>query len=189
MQRTVRLRGRAACALAAVLAMSGAAHAWGCVPMPLLVTLKPAWSGPAGTEVTVEGLGFDPGPLEVRWAASDGPTLASVQGESFSARVTIPDVEPGLYAIIVLSRGTDGSVGNTGTASFQVIGNGDADVAIGDGGQWSGTKSKAPADEKDDDSTDAGLVALAASGGGALVLLGGLVGAFLTRRRRSNDLG
>lgn len=178
MERSVRGASWAVCAVIGVITLAAAGSAWGCVPQARLVTLAPGSSGPAGSQVTVEGLAFDPGPVEVRWGASDGLKLGAATGPSFSVPVTIPDAPEGLHVIVVLSRNTDGSIGNAGTAAFQVT---PAD------GARPGT---APAAQRDDagsfvdDGDGAGVVALAVTGGGGLVLLGGLGGAALSRRRR-----
>lgn len=101
------------------MALSGAA--WACVPQPNLVTLQPHSSGPQGTEVTVNGVGFDPGSAEVRWNSVDGPLLGEGDGPTFSIPVKIPTATEGLYTVVVLSRQPGGAIGNTGTAAFQVI--------------------------------------------------------------------
>ena len=102
------------------------AAAWACVPQPKLVTVLPGASGPPGSKVTVDGLGFDQDRIEVRWNGRDGEVLARAQGPDFSVSATIPQAPPGLYALIVLSRRANGSIGNTGRAAFQVTGEGGA---------------------------------------------------------------
>jgi hypothetical protein len=150
--------------------------AWACVPQARLVTIDPSSSGPSGSIVTVEGLAFDPGPAEVRWNASDGPRLATASGPDFSVSVTIPTTETGLYSIVVLSRAPDGSVGNAGSAAFQVTRPGDAQGAIP-------SAAAAPNPGRAGSSSLPGVVL--AVGGVVLLVLGGLVGAYLSRRHRS----
>lgn len=99
---------------------AAAGLAWGCVPQPRLVTVQPRASGPAGTEVTVAALGFDPGRAEVRWNAADGELLASAEGPDFSVPVTIPQAQNGVYHVVVLARSPGGEIGNTAAVSFQV---------------------------------------------------------------------
>lgn len=108
---------------ALVLAATGAA--WACVPQPRLIVLPQA-SGPAGNPITLEGIGFDPAPsrAEVRWNTIGGTLLGTTGQPDFSLTVTIPDVPPDLYAILVLSRDANGAIGNTARASFQVVGDG-----------------------------------------------------------------
>ncbi len=104
--------------LAALTAASGGALA--CVPQARLVTLQPQSFGPAGSELVVEGLAFDPAATEIRWGSPNGPLLATSMGPDFSAPVTVPDVPAGLYAIMVIVRQPGGGVGNAGRAAFQV---------------------------------------------------------------------
>lgn len=130
-----RLPGPSAAALGLVV-LAGCAlilglqiAAWACIPQAKLVTVQPRSSSPAGSEVTINALGLDAGRAEIRWNAPDGKVLATATGPNFSAPLTIPDAPEGLYALVVLSRQADGSVGNTATASFQVGG------SAGPGGQ------------------------------------------------------
>lgn len=120
----LRLHGWvAACGILGV-ALGGASLASACVPQPNLVVLQPRSSGPPGTEVTVEGVGLDPGPAEVRWNGAGGPLLGEATGPSFSVPVKIPEASPGLYIVVVVSRQPGGGIGNTGTVGFQVTGRG-----------------------------------------------------------------
>lgn len=184
MDRAVRGTALAGWAVLGVISLMLAGSAWACVPQARLVTLEPGSSGPVGSEVTVEGLAFDPGTVEIRWDASDGPVLGRANGPSFSAKVTIPEATEGLHAIVVLGRSPDGSIGNAATAAFQVA------PAGGEGP--AAAPAAAPADDAgslgdegdDGDSVDAGAVALGAAGGAGLVLVGGLGGAALRRRPR-----
>lgn len=184
MDRAVRGTTLAGWAVLGVVTLMVGGSAWACVPQARLVTLEPGSSGPVGTEVTVEGLAFDPGPVEVRWDASDGPALGRANGPSFSVKVTIPEATEGLHAIVVLGRNPDGSIGNAATAAFQV-------APAGGGGPAAATAAAAADDAvsfgdegEDGDSVDAGAVALGAAGGAGLVLAGGLGQAALSRRRR-----
>lgn len=153
----------------------GFGAAWACVPQARLVSIDPSSSGPPGSVVTVEGLAFDPGPAEVRWNASDGPRLATTTGPDFSVPVTIPTAAAGLYSIVVLSRAPDGSVGNAGSAAFEVTRPGDSQGAI---------PSAAPNPGRAGSSSLPGMVL--AMSGVVLLVLGGVVGAYLSRRRRSS---
>lgn len=102
------------------MVIGGASMAWGCVPRANLVTLRPQSSGPPGDEVTVEGVGLDPGEVEVRWNAADGKLLGKGEGPDFTASIVIPEVAQGLYAVVVISRQPGGGIGSTGTAAFHV---------------------------------------------------------------------
>lgn len=170
LQTTLFLASVLSVALTAVLTT-----AWACVPFPqALATLQPQSSGPPGTEVTVHGLGYDKGPIEIRWNALDGPRLASATGPDFSVPVTIPEAPDGLYSVVVLSRAQDGSIGSAGSTPFQVISPGSG----GPGTNPSPSKTSSP-------SSRSSVPALLT--GGALVVVGALIGAVASRRRRSRD--
>lgn len=167
--------------LVAAVAVVGAA--WACVPQPL-VTVRPASSGPAGTEVTVEGLAVN-GALEIRWNSVDGPRLATATGPSFSVQVTIPEAPPGLYSVIVLERKPDASLASTGRAAFLVTG---ADP-MPSGKPVPPPRNAARPAVVWDSSVSPALVVLAVMGGAALLALGAVGGALLTRRRHARERG
>lgn len=97
----------------------GLSPAFACAPQPL-ISLDPRASSGSGAAVGLDGLRFSVGPVEVRWNTVDGPLLATATGPDFHADVRIPEAPPGLYALVVLSRGADGSVGLLSRASFEV---------------------------------------------------------------------
>lgn len=113
-------RGFGAAGVAMALVVHAVALAWACVPQPLLVVLQPRASGPAGTAVQVQVIGFDRGAVEVRWNAADGPELARSTGPDFTADIVIPDAAPGLYSVVVLARQAGGGIGNAVTSAFHV---------------------------------------------------------------------
>jgi len=163
----------------------GSTHAgFACVPQPKLVSVLPRASGPPGAKVTIDGLGFDEGRNEIRWNSREGEILATAGGPDFSVEVTVPNAEPGLYAVLVLSRLPGGAVGDTGRAAFQVTG--EATPATAPGTTPStGEAGRAPSASQSSESSlplaaSAGLV-----GGGLVagVAAAALVGA--RRRRRS----
>ncbi len=149
-----------------------------CVPRANLVSLQPRASGPAGGSVTVEGVGFDAGAAEVRWNGAGGPVLGTASGPNFSVEVTIPDVAPGLYAVVVLLRERDGGIGGAGAAAFQVT---PAEVHA----LPSGNSPPPAAGVNPDDHSSSGslppVVALAVAAG--LLTLGGVGGAIFTGRQ------
>ncbi len=167
-----------ALALAGVLGVVG--NAWACVPQARMVMLSPMASGPAGARITVEGVGFDapPNHIDVRWNTATGPQLGEASGPTFSLDVTIPPAGPGLYRIIVLSRGPDGNIGNTGAASFQVT-----DGAGAGSPSPPSVPANSPELERDGVSSAPVVFGLALGGGLGLVLLGAISGSFLARRR------
>ncbi len=149
-----------------------------CVPQPKLVVLRPHASGPPSTKVTVDVLGLDPGPAEVRWNSVDGSLLAQGSGPDFSAPIEIPAAADGLYNVVVLSRFPSGAVGNTAVTSFLVT-----RAQQGQGENWgatnaAGTPQKPLSAGSSGLSTGAGIAL-----GAAILVLGLLGGVFLTRRR------
>lgn len=168
---------RALLSVAVVIVGVGAAgRAWSCVPQPL-VTLQPQASGPSGSELTVDALAIN-GPAEIRWNGVDGQRLGDGTGPVFSAVVTIPEVPPGLYSIVVIERQADGSVGSTGRAAFQVTGPEPQSSPSSANGAVNNAITSHPGD-----SPGQSPVALLTVGAG-LVALGGLGGALLFGRRR-----
>ncbi len=162
------------------LVLGGASVASACVPQPNLVVVQPRSSGPPGTEVTVEAVGLDAGPAEVRWNSAGGPLLAEARGPSFSVPVRVPDASPGLYAVVVLSRQPGGGIGNTGTVAFQVTGSGTergvAPTPAEDAGATSTTVARTLTSSR-----SAGSMVLAFGAGAGLATLGVLL---LARLRR-----
>lgn len=166
--------------LAVVTATMGViSAAWACVPMAKLVSLQPDSSGPSGSRVVVNGLGFEPNSVEVRWNAADGPRLGAARGPNFSVSVTIPKAPEGLHTLIAVERQQDGSIGNTGSAPFDVTARGEAPSRSGSAtGRGDGPRTEsAPSSER---SSDPSWVALAAAGA-VLLAIGALGGALMTR--------
>lgn len=115
--------GRGAVGLFALCgALTSALAAWACVPGASLahVLIQPRSSGATGSTVSVEGLNFLPGTVEIRWNGLDGPALATTTGPSFKSRIEVPAVSAGLYILLVISRRPDGSVADIVRAPFHV---------------------------------------------------------------------
>jgi hypothetical protein len=157
----------------------GGAVAWACVPQANLVTLSPRSSGPSGTEVTVEGLGLDPGPVEIRWNEADGPLLGEGSGPNLSVPVTIPDAPEGLYIVVLLARQPGGGVGNTARAAFQVTGSGE----MGTHSPSSPGTDGVPGDRVLPVAPSGTPTVLTLAAGAGLLALGVMIGALLARRR------
>lgn len=155
---------------------------WACIPQARLVVVTPQASGAAGSQVTVQGIGFDapPSSSEVRWNTVDGPMLAQATDADFSVPVTIPDVPPGLYSLLVMSRDADGVLANTGRASFQVTGTGSSEPVAPVGGSPVASAGSAAAKEAQDD--DGPNTLLLAAGALAIAMVGGVAGAAFSRR-------
>lgn len=160
------------------LALFWASVAWACVPQPLLAVV-PRASGRPGAEVTVHGLSFGPGKVEVRWNALDGPHLADSTGPDFSVSVKVPEVPTGLYALVVLTRGPDGSITQRASTAFDVRPEGNSDTP-----PLSDVRPTVQAGPSDGDGawTVPSVVGISA-GGLAVAIVGGLVGAKASSRR------
>ncbi len=181
--RTASLRVALASAFGLLsLTVLSAARAWPCVPQPF-VTVAPRASGSPGTEVTVEGTGFDSGPAEIRWNAVDGPRLASTNGPNFSLSVAIPNAPPGLYLLVVLSRGADGGVTQKASSSFDV--REDANTNPATPPRSEAPPPGGPGSSEVDGSSPVATVAGIALAGLALAILGGVVGAKVSSRLRT----
>lgn len=103
-----------------------------------LLYVRPQPSGPPGSEVVLVGFGFDEDkPIEVRWASADGRQVGAAVGPDFSLSIAIPQVDPGLYSLVAVSRGANGELGTAARADFLVT----------------ATGSSAPADKLDPTST------------------------------------
>lgn len=159
-----------------------AGGAWACVPQPF-VFLEPASSGPAGSEVTVQGLRFGEPDIEIRWQTPDGPTLTTATGTDFSVPVIIPQAPPGLYALLVIARAPGGGIDSVQRAMFQVTEEGSSAVSQQlpeeSAGRAADSSPPVPLTSPVRD-----FAVLAAAGAG-LLALGGLSGMKLARRREA----
>lgn len=174
MSRRSRLqRALAAAASGALIITVATASAWACVPYPY-VFVEPRASAPAGTEVTVSGSGFGADSLEVRWRAIDGALLVKAAGPTFSVPVIVPDEPPGLYTLLVVSRGRGGEVLGATPTVFDVTGPTRADATIPP------TPTTAPATAP---SSIARIDPLGATALGAALFGAGVAAGVLARRR------
>lgn len=153
-----------------------AAAAWACLPFPL-VSIEPSGSGPAATEITVNGIDFGSGPTEVRWNGLNGPQLGTGEGPEFSTQVKVPDVPAGLYTVVVVVRGGDGEVVRKAAAPFQVTGPGS------EGTQPAGESFERDGD--DDESLPLAQIAGFGLSGLGLAALCGILGGWIFSRRMS----
>jgi hypothetical protein len=124
-------RARTAGALAGMgllaIAVLLASAAYACVPQPVILIAGPG-AGIPGDRLTVRGLRWG-GAAELRWNAIDGPLLGAVSGADFVTEITIPPAAPGMYVIVVMTRGQDGSVGSIASAPVVVSGTSVASTA------------------------------------------------------------
>ncbi len=165
-------------ALTLVVMATGLAFA--CVPQPL-ITLTPLASGPGGTQVSLQGVAFGAVPVEIRWNTLDGPQLATTQGPQISTTVTIPPSPDGLYSILAFERRTDGSVGSSARAAFEVTSIGSTLPPVSTPATSGGVDRRPP-------KPSSGVSIGAASFGGALLLAAGLLAGSLWRGRRHKVL-
>lgn len=154
--------------------------------MPI-ISFTPQASGPPGGRVTVEGLVFvEDDPVEIRWNSVDGPLLGTGVGPNFSVEMTVPNDPPGLYTVIAFTRPPGGSVGFSGTASFQVTPVGaagrDGATVTTSGPSFGGEAAVADRSSKRSSTGGTSTLALAVGGAG-LLALGGFMGASLAKRR------
>lgn len=121
--KTVRASRRAAtAAFAMTLGLMGlASFAWACTPQAEVAPLA-VQSGAPGTRIPVTGIAAKPGPIEVRWNSPNGPVVATgaaaitPTGLTFATEVTIPEVEAGVYYLVVTT-----SDGGRARAAFEVL--------------------------------------------------------------------
>lgn len=179
-RRPPRVLARALLLAAATATIGSISAAWACVPVANLVSLRPDSSGPAGSRIVVNGLGFSETPVEIRWNAPNGPRLAAAHGPNFSAKVTIPNAPAGLHTLIVLERQQDGSIGNAGSTPFDVTGRDETGSSPATGTDAQPMAEPVPSSER---SWGPRWLAPAAAGI-ALVLVGALGGVMVTRSRR-----
>jgi hypothetical protein len=154
--------------LAGILLVAGAA--WACVVLPH-IALSPRASAAPGAQLTVEGADFEQR-VELRWNAVDGPLLATGPSPAFSVPVTLPDVAEGLYTLVAVERGPGGVAGNVARTAVQVARGGATPTTV-----------KAAATTSS--SSNAFAVTLGIAGALALLVVGGLAGARLARRKHS----
>lgn len=171
-----RKQAKMLAAASAMVVVFGAV-AWACIPYPI-ITVGPRSSGPAGADISVSGVSFAPGQIEVRWNAIDGPVIGTASDPDFSVDATVPEVPEGMYAIVALTRDGDGGVSSLARASFLVArpGRSDAEPIL------SPQPRAAP---REDGPNRLGLLLT----GGGLVGLGGLLGALAFGRRPAPRVG
>lgn len=109
---SLRRVGSVAVVGVAGMVFTGGAWAWACTVQPRVVSTS-AESGPPRSAITVRGEAVAPaGPVELRWDGVRGPVIGTAvadESRRFEARATIPDSDPGIHAIMVVSQ--DAGVG------------------------------------------------------------------------------
>lgn len=174
--------------------LGAASLAWACTAQ-LGFGIQPG-GGLAGTPVTASGESA-PGPVDLHWNGVDGPVVAKAtvpESGTFVVGFTVPDVAPGVYTVVALSRGGDGTVLKS-EAPFQVSPN---QASTGPSAQtvaadlWSGFASgdkvpaSGPSNVTGSSATDASQLTLGVGLlGGGLALLGAGFAAAEARRRKA----
>lgn len=105
-----------------------ATAAWACTAVPSVSSgLR---SGPAGMHVPLDGTGFAPADVEIRWNAPDGPIVGAAMGPDFSTTFTVPEASPGIYYVVALQKGPDGSVIGKASDTFELTGPADSPAGV-----------------------------------------------------------
>ena len=162
------------------LGLMAASLAWACIPQPLLV-VEPSATARVGDKVTVRGVNFR-GLSEIRLNGLSGPRLATGRGEQFTIRVAVPEVRPGLYVLVGVSRDPTGGLAASASTPLQV-------VSSRPGAATAPAPATSAGGEDASPSSSSGIDPLpAAAAGLGLLALGVLLGALLVRSRRRAGL-
>ena len=104
----------------APLLLVGAAVAWACTPSAY-ISVEPA-RGAAGSHVTLYGLEFADGPVQIYWN-SNGPLIGTTRGPEFTTGVFIPQsAATGTGYVYAVGMNRDGTVAGAARAAFVVTG-------------------------------------------------------------------
>jgi hypothetical protein len=146
-----------------------------------LLVVEPSATARVGDTVTVRGVNFR-GASEIRLNGLRGRRLATGHGEQFTVRVAVPDVRPGLYVLVGVTRDPTGGLASSASAPLQVVSSRPAAATAPAPSTSSGGADASPP-------SSSGIDPLpAAAGGLGLLALGVLLGALLVRSRRRTGL-
>lgn len=154
--------------------------AWACTGQPQVFSVSPL-TAPVGAEVTMRGEAVAVAtPVELRWNGVAGPKLAEVTAgadASFALSFTVPEAEPGVYSLVVV---TDGAAA-VGRTAFEVSG---AGAQAADSGFASATEAAGLEGAPTGVGSSAALLAGAGLlAFGSVALVGGVAVATLRGRR------
>jgi len=156
------------------------AAAWACTGQPQVFSVNPI-TAPVGAQVTMRGEAVAVGaPVELRWNGVAGPKLAEVTADSragFEMVFTVPEVAPGVYSLVVVTRDGAAAVGRT---AFEVSGAGTvtADSGFASATQAAGLDAAVPVG-----SSAALLAGVGLLAAGGVALFAGFAVATVRRRR------
>lgn len=121
--RKMRIIGRA---LFAAVLLCPAAVAWACSPAPGQTLIVSPDSAPQRSIVNITGSEISPSAV-IHWNAVNGPVVGEAATDPaghFSAQVTVPQVEPGIYTLVVVHPS-----GEPARLPLEVIPSGDSTAA------------------------------------------------------------
>lgn len=117
---TLRCAGRLlAVGAAAPGLLAWASAAWACSSAAQMGRISPT-AALSDQELTVTGTYFVHD-VEVRWAGLNGPVLGRAIGPTFSMRITVPEVAPGVYGVTAIGRNPDGSIAGQSSSTLKVL--------------------------------------------------------------------
>jgi hypothetical protein len=110
------------CVLAlTAIVVTGVGLAWACSPNANISVAGPnGASGRPGSPATVRGSAFAAGKVVVHWNSASGPVLATLQGESWSAAITVPNDAPGVHYVVAFGYDESGAVAGQASALFEI---------------------------------------------------------------------
>ena len=104
--RNAKKRSVLICSLVTAAISLVSALAWACTPQSTITVAVNV--GRPGKSVPVTGDLLQPGPAEIRWNSLDGPAVSPAfepSGTTYSTQITVPQTEPGVYYMILVSSG------------------------------------------------------------------------------------
>ncbi|MEJ7764039.1 MAG: hypothetical protein WKF86_00945 [Acidimicrobiales bacterium] len=159
------------------VALAASSWAWACTPQLRVFDMSTA-AAPSGSEVTVTGQGQAGQVVEIRWNGTSGAKVAAAATASdgtFAAVATVPQVQPGMYVLALVSRDT-----GVGRAAFEVTPTaGSPTAAAAPVDVWSSADRSAAVPAQSSPGLVPGIILL---GLGSAALFAGLVVAVVRRR-------
>ena len=99
-------KGLMALAGGLIAVVIAASAAWACTEFAEFTVVGETTVEPA-TSLTVEGVAFHPGPVQIRWETASGPVLGSGAGPEFTVSITVPaDASSGVHYLVAVQQGS-----------------------------------------------------------------------------------